>query len=48
MAMTGGKGNPMGTAYVSKPVEVLLFVAVLLHLRQISQDKRMSSVAERA
>ncbi len=45
---TGGKGNPRGTAYISKPVEILLFVAALLSLRQLGQENRAPIMASRS
>ena len=35
---TRGRGNPMNLADISKPAEVLLAVAALLHLRRLGEE----------
>ncbi len=37
---TKGRGNPMNLADISKPAEVLLAVAALLHLRSLTEESR--------
>ena len=36
---TGGKANPLGLADISKPAEVLLAVAAILHLTQLGHEE---------
>ena len=36
---TGGRLNPLGLAYISKPAEVLLAVAAILHLTQLGHEE---------
>jgi len=44
---TKGRGNPMGLGEISKPTEVLLALAALLHLTQLGSDGVRTSEAAR-
>ena len=36
---TKGRGNPMDLAYVSKPAEIIMAIAALVHLAQLGHEK---------
>lgn len=38
VVLTHAKGNPMGLAYLAKPVEVLEIIAIALHFTALSQE----------